>query len=178
MKKLITTNNLPIPTSLIERRIYVIRGQEVMLSQDLAELYQTETRSLIQAVKRNLDRFPQDFMFQLNSEEYTNLKSQSVISSWGGARRSFPYAFTEHGVVMLSSILNSQRAIQMNIFIVRAFIQLRKMLAEHAQLSKRVTKLENTQKFHNQVLLRVVEDIKKIKNPPTTNAIGFRWRKK
>src|SRR5690349_21273464 len=92
--------HLPVPAPFIERRIYVIRAQKVMLSPDLAELYQVETRALVQAVKRNLDRFPADFMFQLTKEEYANLKSQIVISSWGGARRATPYAFTEHGVMM------------------------------------------------------------------------------
>jgi hypothetical protein len=116
---------LPVPVELVVRRIYVIRGQRVMLSPHLAELYQVETRALVQAVKRNPDRFPEDFMFPLSNEEYENLKSQIVISSWGGPRRATPYAFTEHGVAMLSSVLNSKRAVQMNIWIIRAFVKLR-----------------------------------------------------
>src|SRR5438128_11998614 len=92
-----------LPPELIERRIYLIRGHKVMLSPDLAELYQVEPRALVQAVKRNIDRFPEDFMFQLTREEYADLKSQIVISSWGGARRATPYAFTEQAMAMLSS---------------------------------------------------------------------------
>jgi hypothetical protein len=97
----------------IERSILLIRGQKVMLSADLAELYQVEPRVLVQAVKRNIARFPEDFMFQLTEEEFSNLKSQIVISSWGGLRRARPYAFTEQGVAMLSSVLRSKRAIRL-----------------------------------------------------------------
>jgi hypothetical protein len=110
----------------IGKSIYVIRGQRVMLSTSLAELYGVEPRVLMQAVKRNQERFPMDFMFQLSPEEFQNLKSQIVISSWGGLRRERPYAFTEQGVAMLSSVLNSQRAIQVNITIMRVFVRLPK----------------------------------------------------
>ncbi len=110
-----------IPQELIEQKIYLIRGHKVMLSMYLAELYGVEPRVLTQAVKRNIERFPGDFMFQLTESEYKNLKSQIVISSWGGARRSKPYAFTEQGVAMLLSVLRSRRAIQVNISIMRAF---------------------------------------------------------
>jgi hypothetical protein len=96
-KREVANQQLPVPLELVERRIYSIRGQKVMLSPDLADLYQVETRALVQAVKRNVERFPADFMFQLTSEEFALLKSQIVISSWGGARRGTPYAFTEHG---------------------------------------------------------------------------------
>src|SRR5882724_11512935 len=124
---------VPVPIQLIERRIYLIRGQKVMLDSDLAELYQVETRALNQAVRRNLDRFPEDFMFQLSEQELENWRSQIVMSnptSRMGLRRP-PYAFTEHGVAMLSSVLNSVRAVQMNILIIRAFVQLRELLATH-----------------------------------------------
>jgi len=131
-----------VPIEVIEKRIYFLRSQKVMLSIDLAELYQVEARVLIQAVKRNLDRFPKDFMFQLTSNEFTNLKSQIVISSWGGLRRSTPYAFTEQGVAMLSSILRSKRAIQVNVEIMRAFVRLRKMLASHVELARKLASLE------------------------------------
>jgi hypothetical protein len=120
---------LPVPIEAIERRIFLIRGQKVILDADLADLYQVTTGNLNLAVKRNLDRFPEDFMFQLANEEYENLRLQNAISSWG-CRRYLPFAFTEHGVAMLSSVLNSRRAVQMNILIVRAFIKLREMLAE------------------------------------------------
>jgi hypothetical protein len=131
-----------IPLEVIEQRILLIRGQKVMLSTDLAELYQVEPRVLVQAVKRNIARFPQDFMFQLTEEEFSNLKSQIVISSWGGLRRARPYAFTEQGVAMLSSVLNSERAIKVNIEIMRAFVRLRKMLASHADLARKLDALE------------------------------------
>src|ERR1041385_1621144 len=106
----------------VANRIFMIRGQKIMLSTDLAELYGVPPKVLIQAVKRNLERFPKDFMFQLSAEEFNNLKSQIVTSSWGGIRRARPYAFTEEGVAMLSSILRSKRAIQVNIAIMRAFV--------------------------------------------------------
>src|SRR4030066_1400189 len=127
-----------VPIEVIEKRIYFLRSQKVMLSIDLAELYQVEARVLIQAVKRNLDRFPKDFMFQLTSNEFTNLKSQIVISSWGGLRRSTPYAFTEQGVAMLSSVLHSRRAIQVNIEIMRAFVKLRQMTNSHQELRQKL----------------------------------------
>ena len=175
-------NSLPIPTGLIERRIYIIRGHEVMLDNDLAELYQVTTGNLNLAVQRNSERFPADFMFRLTKQEYENLILQSAISSLRfqsetsnyGGRRHLPYAFTEHGVAMLSSVLRSKRAIRMNIFIIRAFIQLRKMLASQQELSKRLHKVEDILKFHDQILVGMVEDIKKFKNPPITRAIGFR----
>src|ERR1039458_3348284 len=138
------TSLAPLPVQLIERRIYAIRGQNVMLSPDLADLYHVEPRALVQAVKRNLDRFPEDFMFQLTDEEYGNLKSQIVISSWGGARRANPYAFTEHGVAMLSSVLHSKRAVQMNILIIRAFVKLREVLATNRALAQRIEQLTAT----------------------------------
>ncbi len=104
-----------VPIERIENSIFLIRGQKVMLSPHLADLYSVETRVLVQAVKRNIDRFPEDFMFQLTDEEFVNLKSQIVISSWGGSRRAKPYAFTEQGVAMLSGVLHSERAVQVNI---------------------------------------------------------------
>ena len=172
--------HLPVPAPFIERRIYVIRGQKVMLSPDLAGLYQVAVRALNQAVKRNRERFPADFMFQLTKEEDANLKSQFVTSSWGGVRRATPYAFTEHGILMLSSVLNSDRARDMSILIVRAFIQLRELLATHKNLARKIEQLEAAQRhfalrLHEQgaVLVGVVEDIKRLKAPPKTNAIGF-----
>src|SRR2546426_11770562 len=104
-----------VPAERIESRIFMIRGHKVMLSPDLADLYEVEPRALVQAVKRNVERFPSDFMFQLNAREFEHLKSQIVISSWGGLRRAAPYAFTEQGVAMLSSVLRSKRPVQVNI---------------------------------------------------------------
>jgi len=119
----------------IERAILLVRDEKVILDQDLAELYGVETRVLVQAVKRNIDRFPADFMFQLNDEEFSDLKSQIVRSSWGG-RRTAPYAFTEQGVAMLSSVLRSPQAVQVNIEIMRAFVRLRSMLESNADLAR------------------------------------------
>jgi hypothetical protein len=119
-----------VPEELIERRIYLIRGRKVMLDADLATLYQVATKALNQAVRRNSERFPEDFMFQLTPEEAEALRSQFVTSNIGrGGRRYLPYVFTEHGVGMLSSVLSSPRAVQMNIQIIRAFIRMREILA-------------------------------------------------
>jgi hypothetical protein len=161
-----------IPVERIERSILLIRGQRVMLSTDLAELYQVEPRVLVQAVKRNITRFPQDFMFQLTEEEYSNLKSQIVISSWGGLRRAKPYAFTEQGVAMLSSVLRSKRAIQVNIEIMRAFVRLRRMLASHADLARKLDELEK--KYDAQFKV-VFDAIKELMKPPESKKrpIGF-----
>jgi hypothetical protein len=189
------TSSLPVPAKMIERRIYIIRGQEVMLDSDLAELYQVPTKRLNEAIRRNKDRFPPDIMFQLNKEELKNLRhqfgtssltSQIAISSMRSQiataskrnLRFFPYAFTEHGVAMLSSVLHSARAIQMNILIIRAFIQLRKMLLEHKELSSRLKKVESKVSLYGEVLTSMAEDLKKFKNPTKTNAIGFVWKKK
>ena len=170
--------NLPVPVELIERRIYLVRGQKVMLDADLAELYQVPTFRLNEAVKRKADRFPEDFMFQLTAVEAESLTSQIAMSKTGrGGRRTMPYAFTEHGVTMLSSVLNSDRAVQMNILIVRAFIQMRDLLATHKDLAARMEKLEATQKHHGSAIAIVVDEIKKLKTPPAkppTRRIGFR----
>jgi hypothetical protein len=161
-----------IPPERIERSILLIRGHKIMLSTDLAELYGVEPRILVQAVKRNINRFPEDFMFQLSKEEFSNLKSQIVISGWGGLRRAAPYAFTEQGVAMLSSVLRSKRAVQVNIEIMRAFVRLRRILASHADLARKLDALEK--KYDTQ--FRVVFDaIRELMKPPETKKrpIGF-----
>ncbi len=129
------SNPTVIPTERIERSILLVRGHKVLLDSGLADLYGVETRVLVQAVRRNRNRFPDDFMFQLTKEEFADLKSQSVMSSsgWGG-RRYPPYAFTEQGVAMLSSVLRSQRAVQVNIEFMSVFVRLRQMLARHEEL--------------------------------------------
>lgn len=137
-----------IPIERIQQCILMLRGEKVMLSPDLAKLYGVETRALIQAVKRNIERFPEDFMFQLSEKEFENLKSQIVISSWGGMRRANPYAFTEQGVAMLSSVLRSSQAVAVNIAIMRTFVQLRRILADNALLRKKIESLE--QKYDEQ----------------------------
>ena len=123
---------------LVERTIYLIRGERVMLDMHLANLYGVETKVLLQAVRRNLDRFPDDFAFRLSRKEFTHLRSQSVTSSWGGRRYS-PFGFTEQGVAMLSSVLRSKRAVQANIQIMRAFVRLRALMLTHTDLSRKLT---------------------------------------
>ncbi len=130
-----------IQTEWIQEHIYFIRGYKVMLSHDLAKLYDVQPKVLIQAVKRNLDRFPSDFMFHLQTQEVVNLKSQIVTSSWGGIRKP-PYAFTEQGIAMLSGLLNSSQAIQVNIEIMRTFVDLRRFLSSHNDFSNKLTELE------------------------------------
>jgi len=136
-----------IPENILVNKIYEIHGHKVMLDSDLAELYGVETKRLNEQIRRNLDRFPEDFMFQLNENEWRNLKSQIATSSWGG-RRKLPYAFTEHGVLMLSSVLNSQQAIQVNIQIVRIFTRLRQWLTENGELKYEIEDIKR--KLNNQ----------------------------
>jgi hypothetical protein len=135
----------------IEEKIYVIRGQRVMLDSDLAHIYQVETGALNRAVKRNLARFPSDFIFQLSDEETESLRCQIGISNKGrGGRRYSPYVFTEHGAVMLASVLNSPTAVEASIVVVRAFVKMRAMLALHQDLADRVEELEKTTDYHGQ----------------------------
>ena len=161
-----------VPLERIEQRIVVIRNKKVMLSTHLAELYEVEPRALVQAVKRNLDRFPGDFMFQLSKAEFTNLKSQIVISNWGGVRRAVPYAFTEQGVAMLSSVLKSKRALKVNIEIMRTFARLRQLLASHAKLARKLAAMER--QYDNQ--FKVVFDVLRklmVQPEPKKRRIGF-----
>ena len=144
-----------------------------MLSTDLADLYAVEPRVLVQAVKRNRDRFPVDFMFQLTAQEFSRLKSQIVTSSWGCLRRAYPYAFTEQGVATLSSVLRSKRAIQVNITIMRAFVRLREMISSNKVLARRLTDLEK--KYDGQFRV-VFEAIRKLMEEPEPKSrrIGFK----
>jgi len=165
-----------VPLDFIQQRIFLIRGHKVMLSPTLAELYGVEVRALIQAVKRNLERFPEDFMFQLTDNEFKNLKSQIVISSWGGARRANPYAFTEQGVAMLSSVLRSRQAIQANIAIMRAFVKLREVLSAHKELAHKLDQLERKIEKHDAEIRSIFQAIRQLMMPPekTKPKIGFR----
>ncbi len=166
------SENRVVPVDQIESIIFLIRGQKVMLSPHLAELYDIEPRVLVQAVKRNIERFPEDFMFQLTDDEFLDLKSQIVISSWGGSRRAKPYAFTEQGVAMLSSVLRSKRAVRVNIEIMRIFVRLRRLLAAHTELAKKLSEME--EKYDDQ--FRVVFDaIRALMTPPEKprKKIGF-----
>jgi len=160
-----------IPSEIIENKIYLMRGLKVMIDSDLAELYNVETRTLVQAVKRNIDRFPQDFMFQLNQDEFKILKSQFVISRWGG-RRYLPYVFTEQGVAMLSSVLNSKRAISVNIEIMRAFVRLREMIASHKELSSKLAALEKKYDTQFKVVFDAIRQLM-IQPEPKKRKIGF-----
>lgn len=170
----------------IERMIILIRGKKVMFDSDLAELYVVETKVLMQAVKRNIDRFPEDFMFQLTKKEFDNLRfhsgtsrqdlrSQIVTSSWGG-RRYPPYAFTEQGVAMLSSVLRSERAVKVNIEIMRAFVRMRKMLISHEKLARKIEELE---KRYDAKFKIVFDALRQIMTPSKgdRNRIGFVRRK-
>lgn len=150
-----------IPDELITNKIFVVRDKKVILDQDLAELYDVETRRLNEQVKRNIDRFPADFMFQLTVEEFENLKSQFATSSWGG-RRKLPYAFTEQGVAMISGVLNSKRAIKVNIQIMRVFTRMRKMLETHKAILKKLDDLERKDIEHDKKILLIFDFLKQL----------------
>lgn len=160
-----------IPEEIIENKILFLRGKKVMLDKDLATLYRVETFNLNKAVKRNIDRFPEDFMFQLNNEEFKNLIFHFGISSWGGTRK-LPYAFTENGVAMLSSVLNSKRAVQVNIQIMRTFTRLREMLLTHKDLKQKIEAMEKKYDYQFKV---VFDTIKQLLEPPQKpkKRIGF-----
>jgi hypothetical protein len=161
----------------ILNRIYVLRGQKVMLDADLAEMYRVETKRLNEQVKRNKNRFPKDFMFTLTVKEYENLKSQNATSSWGG-RRTLPNAFTEQGVAMLSSILNSDVAIEVNIRIIRVFTKLREYALTHKEILMQLAKLEKEVKGNSKdienIFLVLKELIEKQGAPAARNKIGFK----
>jgi hypothetical protein len=165
----------PVPAEQIEQRILLIRGQKVMLDAHLAELYAVETRELNKAVKRNLERFPQDFMFQLTYQEVRNLKFQFGTSSWGGTRK-LPKVFTEQGVAMLSSVLRSNRAVQMNIEIMRAFVRLRQILSTNKALAEKFAELERRVESHDKHIRSLFEAIRQLmtRPDPPRRRIGFR----
>jgi hypothetical protein len=170
-------NKSLMPEEVIINKIYMIRNQKVMIDRDLAELYGVTTGNLNKAVKRNIKRFPEDFMFQLSKQEYENLLFQSGISSWGGTR-SLPYVFTEQGVAMLSGVLSSDRAIQVNIQIMRIFTKMREMLTENLSLRIEVEsikkKLTNHDKSIELVFSYLDELLEKQENPVPRRQIGFR----
>jgi ORF6N domain len=159
-------------------RIYVMRGEKVMLDEDLAEMYRVETKRLNEQVKRNMKRFPKDFMFTLTEKEYENLKSQNATSSWGG-RRKLPNAFTEQGVAMLSSILNSDVAIEVNIRIIRVFTKLREYAITHKDILLQLAKLEKEVKGNSKDIENIFMVLKELlekqnKPAPSKNRIGFK----
>jgi len=159
----------------IDKMVYVIRGKQVMFDSDLAELYEVETRVLNQAIKRNKERFPVDFMFQLTKNEFESLRSQNVTSSWGG-RRYAPYVFTEQGVAMLSGVLKSKRAVKVNIEIMRAFVRYRRMLVSVEELARKVDSLE---KQYDRQFAVVFKAIRQLMSPPSKDRkqIGFKPKK-
>ena len=152
--------------------IMCVRGLRVMLDRDLAELYGVKTKVLVQAVKRNIARFPEDFMFQLTGSEFENLRSQSVTSNRGG-RRYPPYAFTEQGVAMLSSVLRSDRAVQVNIAVMRIFVQLRRSLSNHAELSERLAEMEQRFDARFKVVFRAIRQLMEHRDNKRKQTIGF-----
>ena len=165
-----------IPSERIERSILLIRGHKVMLDADLAALYDVETRQLVRAVKRNISRFPDDFMFQLSKDEFENLRCHFGTSSQWGGRRYPPYAFTEQGVAMLSSILKSRRAVQVNIEIMRTFVRLRRMLASHAELARKLDALEKKYDVQFKIVFDAIRQLMEPPEPepePPKRRIGF-----
>ena len=175
---------MPKPQKLIKsiladevviNKIYIIRGQKIMLDEDLAELYQVDTKRLNEAVKRNTDRFPKDFMFRLTQKEFDNLKSQFATSSWGG-RRKLPYAFTEQGVSMLSGVLNSAIAIQVHIQIIRVFTKMKEMLLTNKDILLKLEQMEKDVKTNKKDIALIFEALKQLLNPPKEprRRIGFK----
>ena len=160
-----TSKKLPIPVERIEKAILLLRRQKVMLDRDLAVLYGVETRALNQAVKRNRDRFPDDFMFELTRDEIRNI-SQSVICSSTMKHAKNAYAFTEQGVAMLSSVLHSKRAVQVNIEIMRVFVRLREMMATHKELAFKLIELEERREGHDEQIQNIFEAIQQLMTPP------------
>jgi phage regulator Rha-like protein len=151
-------HNSIVPFERIAGCIYVMRGHKVMLSHDLAELYGVDTGALTRQVRRNIERFPADFIFQLNKDEFENLKCQIGISSWGG-RRHFPYAFTEQGVAMLSSVLKSRRAVAVNIAIMRTFVKLREILATNSSLRRKIEAIERKYDEQFKLVFKILSEM-------------------
>jgi phage regulator Rha-like protein len=166
-----TNPEVPIPQEVIRSRILFLRGKKVILDCDLAELYDVETKHLTRQVRRNRSRFPADFLFILTRLEIASLKCHFGASSWGGTRKP-PFAFTEHGILMLSSVLNSERAIQVNIQIMRAFTKLREMLAGHKELRQKIADMESKYDYQFKVVFKA---IKELLDPPrkSKGPIGF-----
>lgn len=171
------SKSIAIPDEVVISKIYLIRNQKVMLDIDLAALYQVETGRLNEQVKRNADRFPDDFMFQLTDEEWESLRSQIANSKKGrGGRRYAPFAFTEHGVLMLSSVLNSERAIQVNIQIMRIYTKFKGMLLDHKDILLKLEKLEKKVSKHDENFKVVFSYLKELLNPKTEpmRKIGYK----
>jgi len=174
-------NKPAISVERIERCIYLIRGQKVMLDSDLADLYGVETKVLKRAVRRNRDRFPEDFMFQLNNQEVIRLRCQNGTSKTGrGGSRYLPYAFTEQGVAMLSGVLTSSRAIKVNVEIMRAFVRLRQVLATHRELARKLEELESHLRNHDEQIQTIFDAIRQLmtRPEPDRKKIGFHLKER
>ncbi|MBL7195996.1 MAG: ORF6N domain-containing protein [Desulfobacterales bacterium] len=169
-----------VPTESIVNKIVFLRGEKVLLDHDLAELYGVETKVLKQAVRRNIKRFPDDFMFELTKEENQSLRSQNVTLKRGQHSKYLPFAFTEQGVAMLSSVLNSEHAIEVNISIMRAFVQLRKMIASNNKLARKLAELEQHLESHDEQIQAIFEAIRQLMTPPVKprKKIGFMAKEK
>lgn len=169
----------------IETRILTIRGQKVMLDADLAELYGVETKRLNEQVRRNSERFPEDFMFQLTSEEFIHLRSQIATSNnpvGRGGRRYLPFVFTEHGAIMAASVLNSPRAVEISVHVVRAFVHLRELVSGHKELAQKLNQLERKVGAHDKAIAEIITAIRELMSPPEPKKkrpIGFApWKEK
>jgi len=171
MKNISSKTSNIVPQEVIENKILFLRGKKVMLDKDLSTLYGVTTGNLNKAIRRNLDRFPEDFMFQLTKEEFANLKFHFGISSWGGTRK-LPYAFTENGVAMLSSILNSKRAVQVNIQIMRTFTRLREMLLTHKDLQRKIEAMEKKYDYQFKIVFDAIKQLLEPAEKPKKK-IGF-----
>ena len=161
-----------IPQEIIQNRILLIRAKKVMLDRDLAELYGVKTKYLTRQVRRNQERFPSDFLLTFTPQELKILKRQFGTSSWGGTRKP-PYAFTEHGILMLSSVLNSKRAIQVNIQIMRTFSKLREMLTSHKELKRKIEEMESNYDYQFKVVFKAVKELLEPPPPKLKRPIGF-----
>ena len=164
-----------IPTEQISQSILVVRGEKVILDTDLAALYGVQTKDLNKAVKRNLGRFPKDFLFQLTKQELANLRFHFGTSRWGGTRY-LPYAFTEHGALMAASVLNTPRAVEVSVYVVRAFVKLRELLGSNQALAKKLNQLERKLSTHDQAITEILQAIRQLMAPPEATkkrAIGF-----
>ena len=179
MSSPIDTEQSLVPIEAVEQAILVLRGRRVILDADLARLYGVSTARLNQQVRRNPDRFPEDFMFQLTAQETQNLMLQNATSSWGG-RRKPPLAFTKHGALMAATVLNTPRAVEVGVYVVRAFIRLREVLTSHAELSHKLSELAAQVNSHDEQIAAVIEAINELLAPPETpqRQIGFRVRER
>ena len=169
-----------VPVEAIASAILVLRGQRVILDADLARLYGVTTARLNQQVRRNLDRFPEDFVFQLREEEFENLMLQNATSSLHGGRRKLPLAFSEHGALMAASVLNSPRAVEVSVYVVRAFIKLREILYSHSDLAHKLDELERRVDRHDEEIGALIEAIRQLLAPPDSpnRKLGFRLKER